>query len=195
MKRNKLFVTITISVIIFIFVSVASISCKREPTELPQPLTPPEQIIQPPPQTEVTRMEIGDIAPDFTLQSTDGQTITLSQLRSKNVVLNFWVSTCPACIEELPYFEIINQNLSEEKTLILAVNAGEREKIVQYESERLKLTFPVLLDLDGEVCKSYEHGSPTTFFIDGEGVIKEIVDVSFEDSKEIDNILKLLRWY
>jgi len=193
MKRNKLFVTITISVIIFI--SINSISCKPEPTELPQSLTPPGQIMQPPPQPEVIRMEVGDNAPDFTLKSTDGQTVVLSSLRGKNVVLNFWVSTCPACLEELPYFETINKNLPKEKTVILAINAGERDKIVRYESERLKLTFSILLDIDGTVCKSYGHGSPTTFFINSEGIIKQIVDVSFEDSKEIDNILKLLRWY
>jgi peroxiredoxin len=190
-------VAITLSVIVLISVTIASISCKQEPANLPPSLTPPEEILQTPPQTEIatTRMEVGDIAPDFTLQSIDGETIILSEFHGKNIVLNFWVSTCPACLEELPYFETINKELPKDKTLILAVNAGERDKTVQYESERLKLTFPVLLDPDGKVCKSYGRGSPTTFFIDSEGIIKEIVDVSFEDSKEIDNILKLLRWY
>ena len=193
MKRNIVFASITISVILFI--SVASFSCRTEPAELPQSLTPPEQIMQPLPKSEVTRMEVGDSAPDFNLQSVDRQTITLSSLRGKNVVLNFWVSTCPACLEELPYFETISKDISNDKTVLLAINAGERDPVVQYESKRLNLTFPVLLDIDGKVCKAYGHGSPTTFFIDSEGIIKQIVDEAFEEPKEIDNILKLLRWY
>lgn len=198
MQRNHIFISsITLLVIVLLSISITAVSCKQEPANLPSSLTPPEEILKTPPQTEVTptRMEVGDIAPDFTLQSTDNQTISLGKLRGKNVVLNFWVSTCPACLEELPYFETISKNLPTDKSVILAVNAGERDKIVQYESERLKLTFPVLLDTEGKICKSYGRGSPTTFFIDSEGIIKEIVDVSFENAQEIDNILKLLRWY
>jgi len=197
MKRNYVFIILLLAVFIIIFFPMASISCKRDSVEIPQSLTPPEQILQTPPQTQITptRMETGDSAPDFTLQTIDGQTIMLSSLRGKNVVLNFWVSTCPACLEELPHFETISKNLSNDKTIILAVNAGEKDKIVQYESERLNLTFPVLLDPEAKVCKSYGRGSPTTFFIDSEGIIKQIVDEAFEESKEIDNILKLLRWY
>jgi len=170
------------------------VSCKQEPAKLPESLVPPEQVLKEPPQVKVTRMEVDDTAPDFTLQIIDGQTITLSQLRGKNVVLNFWVSTCPACLEELPYFQTIYNNLPKDKTVILAVNAGERDKTAQYEAERMKLTFPVLLDPEGKVCKSYGRGSPTTFFIDSNGVIKQIVDEAFENPKEIENILKLLRW-
>jgi peroxiredoxin len=77
---------------------------------------------------------------------------------------------------------------------MLAVNAGERDKIVQYEAQRMKLTFPVLLDPDGKVCKSYGRGSPTTFFIDSNGIIREIVDEAFENPVEIENILKIRRW-
>ncbi|MBM3150479.1 MAG: redoxin domain-containing protein, partial [Chloroflexi bacterium] len=149
----------------------------------------------PQPSPDTTRKkEIGDIAPDFTLETTDDQTVTLSQLRGKNVMLNFWVAACPACLEELPYLQTVYNKLPKDKIEILAVNAGERDKLVQYEAQRMKLTFPVLIDPDGKVCKSYGRGSPTTFFIDSDGIIIEIVDEVFESPQEIENIFKTLNW-
>ncbi|MBM3182789.1 MAG: TlpA family protein disulfide reductase [Chloroflexi bacterium] len=197
---KKIIMPLVIMVVIATLMTITGLSCKQQPFKLPGSLVPPEQVLpqlpqedpQPFPVTE--RKEKGDTAPDFTLQTIDGQTLTLSQFLGKNPVLNFWVSTCPACLEELPLFQAIYNKLPTDKTVILAVNAGERDKIVQYEAQRMKLTFPVLLDPDGKVCKSYGRGSPTTFFIDNKGTIIEIVDEVFEDPKEIENILKIWRW-
>jgi peroxiredoxin len=198
MNKTKSLTIILVTLILLL--ASAATACQQKPTKLPESLTPPEQVLpkptpeNPEPFPIASRKERGDTAPDFTLQTIDAQTLTLSQFRGKNVVLNFWVSTCPACLEELPYFQTIYNKLPTDKTVMLAVNAGERDKIVQYEAQRMKLTFPVLLDPDGKVCKSYGRGSPTTFFIDSNGIIREIVDEAFENPVEIENILKIRRW-
>ncbi len=54
------------------------------------------------------------VAPDFSITSFDGETLTLSELRGQAVVLNFWASWCPPCREEAPYLEWdIDKLLSE----------------------------------------------------------------------------------
>jgi len=140
------------------------------------------------PKTSVSP-EIGNVAPDFTLQTTDGQSITLSKFRGKTVLLNFWVSSCPACVTEMPYFEAVFDKQTNKGLVIVAINCGETSQTVHNIVDGLKLTFPILLDPDGKVCTDYKRGAPTTFIIDGNGIIKAIKDDAFQSSEEIMNML------
>jgi peroxiredoxin len=133
--------------------------------------------------------EIGNAAPDFTLQTTDGQSITLSKFRGKTVLLNFWVSSCPACVTEMPYFQAVFDEQTNEELVILAINCGETSQTVQNIVDGLKLTLPILLDPDGKVCTDYKHGAPTTFIIDGNGIITAIKDDVFQSPEEIMDML------
>ena len=133
--------------------------------------------------------EIGNVAPDFTLQTTDGQSITLSKFRGKTVLLNFWVSSCPACVTEMPYFQTVFDEQTNEELAIVAINCGESSQTVQSTVDSLRLTIPMLLDPDGKVCADYKRGAPTTFIIDGNGIIKAIKDDAFQSSEEIMNML------
>lgn len=133
--------------------------------------------------------EIGNAAPDFTLQTTDGQSITLSKFRGKTVLLNFWVSSCPACVTEMPYFQAVFDEQTNEELVILAINCGETSQTLQNIVDGLKLTLPILLDPDGKVCTDYKHGAPTTFIIDGNGIITAIKDDVFQSPEEIMNML------
>lgn len=137
--------------------------------------------------------EIGNIAPNFTLQTIYGQTITLSTLRERTVLLNFWASTCPACIDELPYFQTVADKWSDKELTILAVNAGETFTKVLSIADSQALTFPVLLDPNGDVCATYGRGCPTTFLIDGNGVIRTIKDDAFQSPEEIEKLLDSLQ--
>ncbi len=133
--------------------------------------------------------EIGNVAPDFTLQTTDGQSITLSKFRGKTVLLNFWVSSCPACVTEMPYFQTVFDEQTNEELVIVAINCGETSQTVQNIVDGLGLTFPMLLDTDGKVCTDYKRGAPTTFIIDGNGIIKAIKDDVFQRPEEIMDML------
>jgi peroxiredoxin len=136
--------------------------------------------------------EIGDAAPDFTLQTNHGQSITLSKLRGKTVLLTFWVSSCPACVTEMPYFQTVFDEQTNEELAIIAINCGETSQTVQNVVDNLGLTFPMLLDPDGKVCTDYKRGAPTTFLIDNNGVIKTIRDEVFQDPEEIEAMLDSL---
>jgi peroxiredoxin len=132
-----------------------------------------------------TGPEVGGIAPDFTLQTIDNQNMSLSEFRGKTVLLNFWMSTCDACVSELPFLETASDNQSEKQVVILTVNCGESNQAVHSVVDKLNLTFPVILDPGGTVCTVYKRGAPTAFLIDGSGIIKAIKDDAFESPEEV----------
>src|SRR4030042_1817837 len=133
--------------------------------------------------------EIGNAAPDFPLQTNHGQRITLSKSRGKTVLLNFWVSSCTACVTEMPYFQAVFDEQTNEELAIVAINCGETSQTVQNIVDDLGLTFHMLLDPDGKVCTDYKRGAPTTFLIDSNGVIKAIRDEVFQNPEEIEIVL------
>jgi peroxiredoxin len=133
--------------------------------------------------------EIGNIAPDFTLQTINGKSITLSNLRGRTVLLNFWLSSCAACVDEMPYLQTVFDGQANDELVILAINCGENSQTVQSTVDSLRLTIPMLLDPDGKVCADYKRGAPTTFIIDGNGIITAIRDEVFQNPEEIENML------
>jgi peroxiredoxin len=136
-----------------------------------------------------TGPEIGNLAPDFTLQTINGQGISLNESRGKTVLLNFWVNSCPACVDEMPYFQTVLDEQAQDELVILVINCGESSQTVKNVADDLKLTFPMLLDPDGKVCTAYKHGAPTTFLIDSNGIIRAIKDDVFENAEEIKSML------
>ena len=120
----------------------------------------------------------GFLAPDFTLETLEGERITLSDLRGKVILLNFWATWCPPCRSEMPAFQEAYADYEEEGFMILAVNATRQDKpesvgafITEY-----GLSFPIVLDVEGEANQLYQVQSlPTSFFIDQEGIIQEVV--------------------
>ena len=120
----------------------------------------------------------GFLAPDFELTTLNGEMVSLSDLRGKVVLVNFWASWCPPCRSEMPAMERIYTEYGPNEFVILAVNNSRQDRPA--EAERFvaekNLTFPILLDTDGQVSALYQvHSLPTSFFIDREGIVSEIV--------------------
>ena len=127
--------------------------------------------------TLVAAPQIGFLAPDFSLPSLDGTTITLSDFRGKAVILNFWASWCPPCKAEMPALEVVH-NSDPGSMSILAINTTYQDSLQNVEIfiEENKITFPILLEVDNSVNKLYQvNALPTTFFIDSSGLIRDIV--------------------
>jgi peroxiredoxin len=155
-------------------------------------LTTPNQSPATPPITSVGP-EVGKLAPDFTLPTLDGGELSPSQFHGKIVMINFWQSTCSNCREEMPYLQAIYNKWPHDKLEILAINIGEKVAFVQSFVETRGFTFPVLLDSDEAVSDTYQISRfPTTFFVNADGVIKEIKSGSFTSQSEIENILNSL---
>ena len=115
---------------------------------------------------------VGSPAPDFELNNLANETIRLSDLRGKIVVINFWATWCEPCKVEMPFFEELYSS-SQEKLEILAVNFDEPSQQVQQFAEEYQLSFPILLDPGGNVQNLYRvRGYPTTFMLDEEGIVR-----------------------
>lgn len=134
--------------------------------------------------------EIGKSAPSFQLTDIDGQSISLSDFKGKTVLLNFWATWCGPCRSEMPYIQEVYDERSEPGLVILAVNIGESLTKVEEFIQDYNLTFPVLLDREGNVAEKYNiRAIPTTYLVDGDGIIKDIKIGAFSSVAEIEDIL------
>lgn len=120
-----------------------------------------------------TPVNIGDPAPDFALPDLSGQTMHLSELRGKVVLLNFWGTFCGPCRKEMPALEHLHASLKSEGFTVLAVSIDRSEDAVRSFLKTVPSSFPVLLDSD----KAVFHGPyatfalPLTYLIDKRGTI------------------------
>lgn len=120
----------------------------------------------------------GFLAPDFALQNSEGETMRLSDLRGRPVLVNLWASWCAPCKAEMPAMQKVYEAYGEQGFTILAVNTtfqDTRESALTFAGEQ-GLTFPILFDLDGSVSQQYlVRAMPTSFFVDQEGIIRRAV--------------------
>jgi cytochrome c biogenesis protein CcmG, thiol:disulfide interchange protein DsbE len=121
----------------------------------------------------------GFLAPEFTLDSLDGDKVTLSKLRGQIVVINFWATWCLPCREETPALEKSYEQYKDSGVVILGVNLTDQDSIREVESfvQEFRLTYPILLDRDGTVSNYLYQikGLPTTFFVNREGIIRTVL--------------------
>ncbi|MDK1118335.1 MAG: TlpA disulfide reductase family protein [Anaerolineae bacterium] len=118
------------------------------------------------------------LAPDFTLDTTLGESITLSDLRGQSVLVNLWATWCGPCRAEMPAIQKLYDEYKAQGFTVLAVNMTYQDnpfEVVPFVKEH-NLTFPILLDETGEVGKKYQLRSlPSSFFIDSNGIIQEVI--------------------
>lgn len=131
---------------------------------------PPASASAAPPPGPGPAPVVGAPAPDFTLQSLDGQAVALSDYRGQVVLLNFWATWCEPCKLEMPAFDEVQQSVGPQGLQVLAVNFDEPAAEVQAFQDELGLTFPLLLDPGAVVQRLYRVvGYPTSYWIDREG--------------------------
>jgi peroxiredoxin len=121
--------------------------------------------------TKSDGLKIGAKAPDFELKTLTGETVKLSSLKGKKVMLNFWATWCPPCKAEMPEMEKFYKE-SGKDIVILAVNIDPQLDVKGFVGKN-GITFPILLDADDHVNETYQILSiPTTYFINSKGVIQ-----------------------
>jgi len=112
------------------------------------------------------------IAPDFELESLDGTMIKLSDLRDKNIIVNFWATWCDFCVEEMPDLQKLQETYKDDDLLILAVNVGETKEEIEKFMKENKLDLTFLLDKDSSVANTYGLRSfPSTLAINKKGEV------------------------
>jgi peroxiredoxin len=120
----------------------------------------------------ISKPKIGSPVPDFELPTLDGKKVSVSRLRGKSVVLNFWASWCASCIVEMPLLQTASEKHPDDLK-VLAINIEEPASTVDAYTKKYPFKLPILLDLDGKVAHNFGvFAYPTSIFIDKEGIIR-----------------------
>ena len=111
-------------------------------------------------------------APDFTLPGPDGKNLSLKDYRGKVVLLNFWATWCTSCRDEMPAMERLYREFKGKGFEIVAVNVKDKRTDALAFVKSLKLTYPIMMDPQGEVGLLYgAWGMPATYLIDENGIV------------------------
>ena len=114
------------------------------------------------------------LAPDFTLKTVDGKSLTLSDIRGKVVLIDFWATWCEPCHDSIPVFERFHKEYREEGFVVLGVNVDGDSEYVPNFVRRFRMTYPVLLDEGLAVMRSYRvRGLPNMFLLDKNGRVRK----------------------
>ncbi len=121
--------------------------------------------------------EIGDLAPDFLLEDTAGNKVSIADLRGKVVLVNFWATWCPPCRAEMPSMDSLNTAMADEDFVMLAINVEENGRsVVPDFLKKSPHNFSVLYDDKAAVQKLYGvYKFPESFVIKKDGIIDDKV--------------------
>jgi thiol-disulfide isomerase/thioredoxin len=112
-----------------------------------------------------------DYAPDFTLSSLNGESVTLSDLRGRYVLVNFWATWCAPCLAEMPALQALADDHNG-SLIVLGINQREDPSAIEPFIQRLGVSFPILLDPDDATLINYQvMGLPRSALVDPDGFI------------------------
>jgi peroxiredoxin len=131
----------------------------------------------------------GNVARDFTLETVDGNRVSLKDYRGQVVLINFWATWCAPCRAEIPDLQSTYLARLEDGFAVLGVNAEESLAVVQQFMAEVEMTYPVLLDESGEVIQTYRaNGLPMSVLVDPEGVI-QVRHVGYLTASQLEDYL------
>jgi len=124
-------------------------------------------------ETPKAKINIGSTAPAFQTSRIDGAAEQFpSAYAGKALVVRFWADWCKFCEGEMKAIEPVYR-ANQGKLQVLAINAGQDKATVSAFMAKLGVSYPALLDENSAIARSYGVvGLPTTFFIDGQGIVR-----------------------
>ena len=153
-------------------VGVLALILSRDTADTPTPSAAnvPTTAVAP---TDFRKASVGTPAPDFTLKSTTGATVSVSGLRGHPVVIAFFASWCHPCEEELPVLEEFAR-ADADRLRVIGVSFEDLASDSAAFVERLHVTFPALLDdPTGPIARRYGvRGIPQTVLVDARGIVR-----------------------
>lgn len=115
-------------------------------------------------------------APQVTFTDLTGKKISMQSLRGKMVLVNFWATTCPGCVEEMPHIVETYKQYHDKgfEVIAVAMSYDPPSYVLQFDQQRA-LPFPVALDVQGDLAHQFDDVklTPTSFLIDKEGNVVE----------------------
>lgn len=112
-------------------------------------------------------------APAFTLQSSDGKTVSLAQFKGDVVMINFWASWCGPCRQEMPLLDNIYRQYKDMGFTLLGVNVEPNAGGANAWLKKTPVSYPILYDPKSRVSQLYQvQAMPTTVIIDRQGIVR-----------------------
>ena len=145
---------------------------------------------------ELRRFSGKSDAPPLRLTDLRGIEYDLAKYRGQVVLVNFWATLCPPCVEEIPSLQRLTERLAGKAFRVLTVDVGEDAATVRAFMDQFKVDFPVLMDPDGTAVRQWRvYAFPTSFVIDRSGVVRYSLFCALEwDAPEVvARIEELLR--
>jgi cytochrome c biogenesis protein CcmG, thiol:disulfide interchange protein DsbE len=137
----------------------------------------------------------GDTAPNFSVVTEGGRTITRSDFGGKLLVLNFWASWCPPCIAELPSLNEFAREYAGQGVVVLGVSIDKNENLYKKFLVQRNVGFETARDPDANISISYgTFQIPETYIIDRNGKVLEkvISDQNWMDPQFLDRVKFML---
>jgi len=144
--------------------------------------------------SQSTSIQVGSVAPAFTLPAPAGEQISLSDFHGKPVMLNFWYATCPGCLAETPGMQkfYTSRHAGSKDFVIVGVNVADDAQVATQFIQQRGLTYPVVLDQNQHVMALYNiNVTPTSYFIDRHGIIRVIVYGPVDDATLQQDVAKI----
>jgi cytochrome c biogenesis protein CcmG/thiol:disulfide interchange protein DsbE len=136
---------------------------------------------------------IGTVAPDFTVRDSE-RAVTLSQLRGKVVVLNFWATWCAPCVDEVPSLVQLQQRMKNQGVVVLAVSVDEDGTAYQQFLRNHNVDLLTVRDPSGKSNDLYgTFKFPETYIIDRNGIMRRkfIGEVDWSEPEIVEFLGKL----
>ena len=137
----------------------------------------------------------GDIAPDFKIAADDGKTFTPENFGGKLLVLNFWASWCPPCVEETPSLEQFAREFSSQGVVVLGVSIDRNENLYKKFIQQYGISFETARDPESNISSSYgTFQIPESYVIDRNGRVLEkvISSQNWMDPAFLDRVRRML---
>jgi peroxiredoxin len=129
------------------------------------------------PTLQVHITEAGDSAPNFSIVTESGHTVTPTNFGGKLLALNFWATWCPTCMDELPSMNQFAKEYSGQGVVVLAVSIDKNEKLYHRFLTQMNVAYDTARDPDANISSSYgTFQIPETYIIDRNGKVLEKAD-------------------
>jgi peroxiredoxin len=138
----------------------------------------------------------GSPAPAFTLASSSGSDVSLTQYKGQVVMINFWASWCGPCRQEFPLLDSIYRKYSRMGFTLLGVNVEPDSQAANEWLKQTPVSFPILYDKESKVSKLYDvAGMPSTVLIDRSGKLRMLHRgyKPGDENEYLDSIRALIR--